>query len=608
MEGATTYWVIRKTEGGSWATVKKGVTGTTYVDSSAKAGVKYYYTVRCLADDGATACSSYNTTGVSATAVQLAAPTLVSATGSAAGITVKWQEVPNIASYWVIRKTEGGSWGTAKKGVVGTTYTDTTATPGVKYYYTVRCLDNAGTTAISGYNPTGVSAIRQFNTPTLVSATGSTTGITVKWNAVSGAQKYWVIRKTEGGSWGTAKKGVTGTTYTDTTATPGVKYYYTVRCMDDAGVNALSGYNATGVSAIRQAATPTLVSATAGTNGITFKWNAVSGVTKYWVIRKTEGGSWATLKKGATGTSYVDTTTTAGVKYYYTVRCLSSDGTTAISGFNATGVSAVGVKAAPTLVSATGSTTGITVKWNAASGTTKYWVIRKAEGGSWATAKKGVTGTTYTDTTATPGVKYYYTVRCLDDAGTTATSGYDPTGVSAIRLMAAPTLVSATNSETGVTIRWNAATGITKYWVIRKQDGGSWVSLAKGVTGTSYTDTTAKAGVRYYYTVRCLDSTGTIAASTYDETGICGALLANFNDGNFTFRFNADLTGAIVVKYIGTSATANVPNTIRKLPIVEVAARAFENNTTVTAVNLPDTVKTIGERAFAGCTNLSSMY
>jgi hypothetical protein len=50
-----------------------------------------------------------------------------------------------------------------------------------------------------------------------------------------------------------------------------------------------------------------------------------------------------------------------------------------------------------------------------------------------------------------------------------------------------------------------------------------------------------------------------------------------------------------------------VPATVDALPVVEIGAGAFEGNTTLTAIDLPDTVQVIGVRAFANCTSLSTM-
>ena len=69
--------------------------------------------------------------------------------------------------------------------------------------------------------------------------------------------------------------------------------------------------------------------------------------------------------------------------------------------------------------------------------------------------------------------------------------------------------------------------------------------------------------------------------------------------------------GAILNKYNGSDAEVVVPATCEiegtDYLIVEIGDKAFEGNTTLTSIDLPDTVDTIGVRAFADCTSLTSM-
>ena len=50
-----------------------------------------------------------------------------------------------------------------------------------------------------------------------------------------------------------------------------------------------------------------------------------------------------------------------------------------------------------------------------------------------------------------------------------------------------------------------------------------------------------------------------------------------------------------------------VPATIESLPVVAIAAGAFQGLDTLTSIALPDSVESVGENAFAGCLNLRSI-
>ena len=201
--------------------------------------------MRCVSADGKTYTSAYNTTGLSIT--YIAAPTLKSVSAAAkSGVVVTWSAVDGASNYRVYRKTSGGSW-SKLADTTSTSYTDTTASTGTKYAYTVRCISADAKTVLSAA-PTGVS-ITYCATPKVTSVKNADNyqGAIIKWNAVSGAENYRVFRKESGGSW-KAIATTTGTNLTDATGLSGVTYYYTVRCFSSDGKTATSGFDNTGVS------------------------------------------------------------------------------------------------------------------------------------------------------------------------------------------------------------------------------------------------------------------------------------------------------------------------------------------------------------------------
>ncbi|MCQ2478978.1 MAG: leucine-rich repeat protein, partial [Clostridia bacterium] len=80
-------------------------------------------------------------------------------------------------------------------------------------------------------------------------------------------------------------------------------------------------------------------------------------------------------------------------------------------------------------------------------------------------------------------------------------------------------LGKVSNTSTGITITWTAASGAEKHIIYRKEGSAtSWtkIATAKG-SATSYTDTTAKAGKTYTYTVKATNSSG---SGGYNKTGL----------------------------------------------------------------------------------------
>lgn len=166
---------------------------------------------------------------VSGTSVSAPAkPKLVSASNSKSGIVIKWKKVSDAKGYYVYRKKEGGSFKKIQTIKSGKTvkYTDKTMSAGKKYVYTVRAYNGS---KMSTYDKTGLT-VRRLTNPTMVSASGTKTGIKVKWKKVKGAVTYEVFRKTKGGKYkkiATVKS--SKLVYTDKTAKKGKTYYYTAR-------------------------------------------------------------------------------------------------------------------------------------------------------------------------------------------------------------------------------------------------------------------------------------------------------------------------------------------------------------------------------------------
>lgn len=62
-----------------------------------------------------------------------------------------------------------------------------------------------------------------------------------------------------------------------------------------------------------------------------------------------------------------------------------------------------------------------------------------------------------------------------------------------------------------------------------------------------------------------------------------------------------------ITKYTGTESTVILPSTISSWPVTKIGEDAFQDNTTITSVTIPDSVTEIGANAFADCTNLTSV-
>lgn len=133
--GAECYTVLRKEGNGKWTAIKGSIKNNYYVDTKAKSGVTYKYSVK--AKQGSE-FSAYNTTGL--TIKYLTDPTLKAPSSTKSGISLKWTKVNGAQGYVIYRKTGNGSYGklVTRKGVSALSYVDKSAKKGKSYTYKIK--------------------------------------------------------------------------------------------------------------------------------------------------------------------------------------------------------------------------------------------------------------------------------------------------------------------------------------------------------------------------------------------------------------------------------------------------------------------------------------
>ena len=74
----------------------------------------------------------------------------------------------------------------------------------------------------------------------------------------------------------------------------------------------------------------------------------------------------------------------------------------------------------------------------------------------------------------------------------------------------------------------------------------------------------------------------------------------------FDFAFTPDNTAVIVTRYNGTAADVTIPSRYKGKPVTMIDHAAFFNSV-VTSVTIPDSVTSIGDNAFANCSQLTNI-
>ena len=488
--GAQLYRVYYKGRNG-W-TKLTDTNETSVLDTDVSAGYRYTYTVRCLSADGSHFISDYDHDGKSA--VYYPAPTLT-LSNAEDGVLIRWDAVPGAAKYRVYY--HGSKGWTKMVDTAETSYLDKDVKSGYRYTYTIRTMDENGN-LLSWYYSDGFK-ITYITAPTF-SLSNAADGVKISWNAVDGAVKYRVFYY---GSRGWTRLIDTGdTSFVDTDVLSNHTYKYTVRCITEDGSAYTSDYRAG--KSLKFYAAPKLTLSNAE-DGVSIKWDAVAGAAKYRVYYKGRNG-WTKLVDTAS-TSTLDKDVVSGTNYTYTIRAMDSNGNH-LSYYYTDGFRIQFISAPQFSVS--NAADGVKISWTAPGGAKKYRVFYYGSKG-W-TRLADTAETSFIDTDVSSNHTYKYTVRCITEDGSAYTSDFR--AGKSVKYYAAPKLTLSSVSS-GVSIKWDAIPGASKYRVYYKGSGG-WTKLVD-TASTSTIDKDVKDGGTYTYTIRAMDNSGNHLSYYYTD-------------------------------------------------------------------------------------------
>ena len=483
-------WSIAR-DSQSYATVSStGLVAAKTVSKQETVTVQASYT-----EDGVTKAATW---GMYVTIAAPSAPTGVTATQGAepSCVRVNWT-APNGATEYTVYRATADSNDNAKylESVTVLKYSDTSAVPGVDYWYFIKAKNSSG---MSGFS-TSANGWRKLSPPDVTASNDLLDKVAVSWSEVEGAKYYRVYRATsmDGQKTALGSGWQTTTAFNDTTATAGVTYYYFVVAAVDASGLRPSDYSIVedGMRAapvtIDALAVNGAVSIASGGNAtytatVTYTDGSAKNVTPSWSI--TSGASYANVSGSKVTAAVVAANQSITLKATYTENGKTVFGTKEIA------IVAVAPSAPTGLTVTSQSASGIVLGWQAAAGASSYNVHRGAS------TIGSASGTTFTDNTATPGVMYSYSVSSVNSAGESSVSG----AVSAMVPLSAPGEVKASqDSATAVTVSWSAVNGATHYRVARATSAtGTKTELGTWQSATTYADATAASGVEYFYFVR----------------------------------------------------------------------------------------------------------
>ena len=262
-----------------------------------------------------------------------------------------------------------------------------------------------------------------------------------------------------------------------------------------------------------------------GNAAVTLTWLAPSSdggstVTSYIVYRGTSQSSLSQISE-VTSTATTDATPVNGVHYYYAIAARNSVGIGPVCSI--ADCTPAGTPSQPTNLVATASGSTILLSFTAPSSDggwpiTGYLVLRgTVAGGETSLATIG-TATTYSDTGAVSGVKYFYKAAAINAIGTGAASNEASATVGAQSPPGIPTHLTGKYTSGVVKLIWSApsqSSGITSYNVYRGTSTRNFVKIATIGPTTSYADASVVRDAVYYYRVTAVNPGGEGQPSSY---------------------------------------------------------------------------------------------
>ena len=493
---AALYRVYRKVNN-SWTRIKD-TAEASYIDPDVVSGRQYTYTVRCINASATKFTSDFDRAGKSA--YYYAAPVL-KLSNAENGVLLQWNAIPGASKYRLYYRNYQGGWSRLTSDLAATSFLDKYVDSGSSYTYTIRALDSGGR-VLSWFYPDGFSI--RYIEPPVISLSNVEDGVKISWEKPKSSTNYRVYYRNSKGGWtrlGDTKEDF----FIDKDVSSNHTYTYTARCINDEAT-AFTSYLHGGKS-IRYYAAPKLQLDNAA-NGVSLKWNAIPGASKYRLYYRNYQGGWSRLTSDLAATSFLDKYVSSGSSYVYTIRALDSSGRV-LSWFYPDGFHTQYI--APPVVTLSNVEDGVKISWEKPKGSTKYRVYYRNGSGGW-TRLGDTSEDFFIDKNVISNRTYTYTVRCINDSATAFTS-YFNAGKS-IKYYAAPKLQLSSTSS-GVSVKWNAIEGAAKYRLYSKS-GSSWAKITD-TTSTSYLDKNVKNGAAYTYTIRAMDANGRAISWFYPD-------------------------------------------------------------------------------------------
>lgn len=342
---------------------------------------------------------------------------------------------------------------------------------------------------------------------TFVYASSTTGSVKVSWNALAGADGYYVYQYDAASKSYKLAGTVNATEYTVNGLKAGTSYKVAV----SAYITLPDGSKLEGVkSEVNTSTLPAKVTgfkSTARTDtSITLAWSKVTGATGYRVYRYDTATKKYVAVKTLTGTSFTVSGLKGGTDYKFKINAYRTvDGKTLWSA-DTVGTFTTSVSAVKGLKLVKRGTNSITFKWSKVSGADGYYIYKYNTKTHKYVKIKDITNaatTKFVSSKLKAGTTYTYRVCAYKKSGTTKLTGKFATFKNTTR-PATPIIRLKTKSKQAV-ISWKKISGANGYQIyMSTKKNGKYKKVATVKSGRKvrYTKKKLKSGKTYYFKVR----------------------------------------------------------------------------------------------------------
>jgi fibronectin type 3 domain-containing protein len=261
-------------------------------------------------------------------------------------------------------------------------------------------------------------------------------------------------------------------------------------------------------------------------------------------VERTAAAGQAAQVYSGTALSFTDQGLTNGTAYTYTVAAQGPWGSAAANSVTATPEA---VPAAPAGVQGAAGDGEVTLSWSVVGVPGPDTPVTYSVSLDGTPVASGLSTTDYTVTGLADGTSYTFTVAATDSYNQVSAAS-DPVGVTPLGVPAAPSGVTAVETDGQVALSWAPASAslaapVAGYYVERD---GVQIGQVAGASSSSYTDTTVGAGSTYTYSVQAYNAVSMSATTSATSITVVAApaipsgLVATPTNGQVALSWDAD--------------------------------------------------------------------